>query len=118
MSKENVLSMLECPVFELAGIDHTIEKGRFVSHNLYVTRKKIKIGTAIELIDRYDKSLERRQLLQLEFYSPHGITMEAPIFRLGKVYSGEIFDEIEVLVVLTQEQLWALNPDFTDTFSY
>lgn len=111
MLKENIFSVLDCPQFINAGQDFTIEQGHFVTHELYVARVRIKTGASVELIDRHQESLECRQPINLQFYSPHGLVMQAPIFRVGKTYAAELYDEIDILVTLTQEQLWALNLD-------
>jgi len=115
MSVENTISVIDRPAFEYDSTDYTIESGRFVTHFLYKTKIKVKTGSAVELIDRHDESLDLGRPLVLKFFSPHGLTMEAPIFRLGKVDSpNAIYDEIEVLVALTWDQLQAIVPGGID----
>lgn len=83
------------------------------------TTYSVKAGTGEALVEKFAKACEAGEVINLEFYNPHGLIMTIPIVKveylqkesyLQSLLGGFETDVIKVTLALTKEQLWATTP--------
>lgn len=113
---------MDTPNFDPWTIEYTLgPNGESTPHDLYRTTIKLKKGST-DFVEAYSRAKLKNEELYLEFYSPSGLLMSAPIRRFSPAeinHENTIFDTLNILVELSSNQVLAIFPfDETEAMGY